>query len=146
MSTKSRPTNGSNSVVNEFLSLHTNHKFVCSSVFNEIKEVFENLDMRPKLCYLSFAVLPEDVVVKRRIPINWWVGDGLVDPPSTGEKRAEDVADEILKELELKGFIEPVKERCKLNRFKMQSLVHYGLLCLPRRLGSLIVIFMGFQL
>ena len=102
--------------------------------------------MRPKLCYLSFAVLPEDVVVKRRILINWWVGEGLVDPPSTGEKRAEDVADEILKELELKGFIEPVKERCKLNRFKMQSLVHNGLLCLPRRLGSLIVIFMGFQL
>ena len=123
-----------------------NHKFVCSSVFNEFKEVFETLDMRLKLCYLSFAVLPEDVVVKRRILINWWVGEGLEDPPSTGEKRAEDVADEILKELELKGFIEPVKERCKLNRFKMQPLVHYGLLCLPRRLGSLIVIFMGFQL
>ena len=28
-----RPTNGSNSVVNEFPSLHMNHKFVCSSVF-----------------------------------------------------------------------------------------------------------------
>ena len=97
-----------------------NHKFVCSSVFNEFKEVIETLDMRLKLCYLSFAVLPEDVVVKRRILINWWVGEGLVDPPSTGEKRAEDVADEILKELELKDFIEPVKEGCKLNRFKMQ--------------------------
>ena len=83
MSTKSRPTNGSNSVVNEFLSLRTNHKFVCSSVFNEFKEVFENLDMRLKLCFLSFAVLPEDVVAKRRLMINWWV-ECLVDPPSIG--------------------------------------------------------------
>ena len=81
------------------------------SLFTEFKEVFENLDIRLKLCLLSFAVLPEDVVVKRRLLINWWVEEGLVDPPSTGEKRAEDVADEILKELELKGFIEPVKER-----------------------------------
>nr|POE91799.1 putative disease resistance protein rga4 [Quercus suber] len=93
-----------------------NHKFVCSYAFTEFKEVFENLDMRLKLCFLSFAVLPEDVVVKRRLLINWCVGEGLEDPPSTEEKRAEDVADEILKELELKGFIEPVKERCKLNR------------------------------
>ena len=126
-----------------------NHKFVCSSVFTEFKGVFENLDMRLKLCFLSFAFRPVDVVVKRRLLINWWVEEGLdslEDPPSTREKRAEDVADEILKELELKGFIEPVKEGCKLNRFKMQPLVHYGLLCFPRRLGSLIVILMGFQL
>ena len=53
-----------------------NHKFVCSSVFTEFKEVFENLDMRLKLCFLSFAVLPKDVVVKRRLLINWWVGEG----------------------------------------------------------------------
>ena len=41
--------------------------------------------MRLKLCYLSFAVLPEDVVVKRRPLINWWVEDLVdVDPPSVG--------------------------------------------------------------
>ena len=136
---RSRPTNGSNSVVNEFPSLHMNRKFVCSSVFTEFKEVFENLDMRPKLCLLSFAVLPEDVVVKRRLLINLWVGEGLVDPPSTGEKRAEDVAGEILKELELKGFIEHVKGRHKpvanRNRFKMQPLVHYVVFMLAQEAG-----------
>ena len=138
MSTKSRPTNGSNSVVNEFLSLHMkNHKLVCSSFFTEFKEVFENLDMRLKLCLLSFAVLPEDAVVKRRLLINWWVGEGLVDPLSTGEKRAEDVADEILKELELKDFIEPVKERHKqvANRFKMQRLVRCVVIMLAQEAG-----------
>ncbi|KAM3685931.1 hypothetical protein ACJW31_11G156800 [Castanea mollissima] len=138
MSTKSSRANGSNSVVNEFPSLHMkNHKFVCSSVFTEFKEVFENLDIRLKLCLLSFAVLPEDVVVKRRLLINWWVGEGLVDPPSTGEKRAEDVADDILKELERKDFIEPVKERHKqvANRFKMQPLVHCVVIMLAQEAG-----------
>ena len=130
-------TNGPNSVVDEFPSLHMNRKFVCSSVFTEFKEVFENLDMRLKLCLLSFTVLPEDVVVKRRLLINWWVGEGLVDPPSTGEKGAEDAADEILKELELKGFIEPVKERHKqdANRFKMQPLVHCVVIMLALEAG-----------
>ena len=47
-----------------------NHNFVCSSVFTEFKEVFENLDMRLKLCFLSFAFRPVDVVVKRRLLIN----------------------------------------------------------------------------
>ena len=129
----SRPTNGSNSVVDEFPSIHMNNKFVCSSVFTEFKEVFENLDMRLKLCLLSFAVLPEDVVVKRRLLINWWVGEDLVDP----KKGAEDAADEILKELELKGFIEPIKKRHKqvANRFKMQPLVHCVVIMLAQEAG-----------
>ena len=129
----SRPTNGSNSVVDEFPSIHMNNKFVCSSVFTEFKEDFENLDMRLKLCLLSFAVLPEDVVVKRRLLINWWVGEDLVDP----KKGAEDAADEILKELELKGFIEPIKKRHKqvANRFKMQPLVHCVVIMLAQEAG-----------
>ncbi|XP_050281869.1 disease resistance RPP13-like protein 4 [Quercus robur] len=92
----------------------------------KLKEVFKDLDTRLKLCFLSFAVLPANTVVKRRLLINWWVGERLVDPPVTGEKTAEYISDENLTELEVKGFIEPVKERHKLiaDRFKMQHLVH----------------------
>ncbi|KAK7849039.1 hypothetical protein CFP56_003922 [Quercus suber] len=82
--------------ISKIVSEASNDAFPNNSVFTEFKEVFENLDMRLNLCLLSFAVLPEDVVVKRRLLINCWVGEGLVDPPSTGEKRAEAVADEIL--------------------------------------------------
>ena len=72
-----------------------------------------------------------------------------MDRPTTGKKTAEDIADEILKELEGNGFIEPLKERRKLvaNRFMMQPLVHcvvINLVCLPRMMGSLITILMGF--
>lgn len=105
----SSPLNGSDSAVDDLLV----SKFRSSSVFPEFQEVFEDLDTRLKLCLLSFAVLPANVVVKRRFLINWWDGEGLVDPPAP---------DDILKELVMKGFIEPVKESHKL--FMMQPLVH----------------------
>ena len=120
------PINRFDSGVAESHDLHISHKFLSSSVFTEFQKVFEELDTRLKLCCLSFAVLPANAVVKRRLLINWWVGERLVDPPATVEKTAEDIADEILTELKLKGFIEAVKERHKLvaDRFKMQPLVH----------------------
>ncbi|XP_050283923.1 disease resistance RPP13-like protein 4 [Quercus robur] len=122
----SLPANGSDGEVDELHGLHVSHKFLSTSVFTEFQEVFKDLDTRLKLCLLSFAVLPANTVVKRRLLINWWVGECLVDPPVTGEKTAENISDEILTELEVKGFIEPVKERHKLiaDRFKMQHLVH----------------------
>ena len=116
----------SNSVVDEkFPILHMNHKFLHSSVFTELQEAFEELHIKLKRCLLCFAVVPENEVVKRRLLIDWWVGECLVDSPATEEKMAEKLADGILKELMAKDFIEPVKQRNKLvtNRFKMQPRV-----------------------
>ncbi|KAL4632005.1 hypothetical protein ACB092_04G021000 [Castanea dentata] len=73
------------------------------------EEAFEELNTKLKHCLLCFAVVPENEVVKRRLLIDWWVGERLVDSPAT-----EDVADEIIIELMAKGFIEPVKQRRKL--------------------------------
>ena len=61
--------NGSHSVVDELPSLHMNHKFLCSSIFTEYQKDFENLNTRLKLCSLSFTVLPDDVIVKKRLKI-----------------------------------------------------------------------------
>nr|POE73974.1 hypothetical protein CFP56_56659 [Quercus suber] len=123
---KLKLNNGSDGEVDELRGLHVSHKFLSTSVFTEFREVFKDLDTRLKLCLLSFVVLPANVVVKRRLLINWWVGERLLDPPTTEKKTAEDIADEILTELEVKGFIEPVKKRHKqdADRFKMQHLVH----------------------
>jgi hypothetical protein len=130
----------SDSEVDELRGLHVSHKFLSCSVFSEFQEVFKNLDTRLKLCLLSFAVLLANAVVKRRLLINWWVGERLVDPLATGEKTAEDIVDEILTELKEKGFIEPVKERHKLvaNRFKMQPLVHCGVIMLAQEAQLLV--------
>uniref|UniRef100_A0A2N9FVK4 Disease resistance R13L4/SHOC-2-like LRR domain-containing protein n=1 Tax=Fagus sylvatica TaxID=28930 RepID=A0A2N9FVK4_FAGSY len=111
----SSPLNGSNtdSEVDDLLV----SKFRSSSFCRVFQDVFKDLDITLKLCCLSFAVLPANVVVKRRLLINLWVGEGSVDPP------ADDIADEILTKLEAKGFIDPVKESHKL--FKMQPYLHH---------------------
>ena len=112
--------------------LHMNHKFLRSSVFTELQEAFEELNTKLKHCLLCFAVVPENEVVKRRLLIDWWVGERLVDSPAT-----EEVADEILMELMAKGFIEPVKQRHKLvaDRFKMQPRVRCVVIMLAQDAG-----------
>ena len=123
----------SNSVVDEKLPiLHMNHKFLRSSVFTELQEAFEELNTKLKHCLLCFAVVPENEIVKRRLLIDWWVGERLVDSPAT-----EEVADEILMELMAKGFIEPVKQRHKLvaDRFKMQPRVRCVVIMLAQDAG-----------
>ncbi|KAM3686380.1 hypothetical protein ACJW31_11G194800 [Castanea mollissima] len=123
----------SNSVVDEKLPiLHMNHKFLRCSVFTELQEAFEELNTKLKQCLLCFAVVPENEVVKKRLLIDWWVGERLVDSLAT-----EEVADEILMELMAKGFIEPVKQRSKLvaDRFKMQPRVRCVVIILAQDAG-----------
>ena len=102
-------------------SLKMSPKFLYSSIFTEFQEAFKDLDITLKLCLLSFAILPANVVLKKRLLIDWWVGEGLVDPPAP---------DEIFAELVVKGFIEPVKESHKLvaDRFKMQPHVQHAVI------------------
>ncbi|KAM4082640.1 hypothetical protein ACJW30_11G190800 [Castanea mollissima] len=123
----------SNSVVDEKLSiLHMNHKFLRCSVFTELQEAFEELNTKLKQCLLCFAVVPENEVVRKRLLIDWWVGERLVDSLAT-----EEVADEILMKLMAKGFIEPVMQRPKLvaDRFKMQPRVRCVVIMLAQDAG-----------
>ncbi|KAM4082661.1 hypothetical protein ACJW30_11G192600 [Castanea mollissima] len=123
----------SNSVVDEKLPiLHVNRKFLLCSVFTELREAFEELNTKLKQCLLCFAVVPENEVVKKRLLIDWWVGEHLVDSSAT-----EEVADEILMELMAKGFIEPVMQRPKLvaDRFKMQPRVRCVVIMLAHDAG-----------
>ena len=109
------------SEVDELPSLPMNLKFRSSSVFSEYQELFKELSVGSKLCCLSFTVFPASVVLKRRLLIDWWVGERLVDLQDSGE---------VLTELVGKEFIEPVKESHKLvaDRFKMQPLMHHAVL------------------
>ena len=115
-------------------SLKMSPKFLYSSIFTEFQEAFKDLDISLKLCLLSFAILPANMVLKRRLLIDWWVGEGLVDPPAP---------DEIFAELVVKGFIEPVKESHKLVAGRFKSIM--WLLCLPRMLDCLIIIIKALQ-
>ncbi|KAI6703857.1 hypothetical protein NL676_012993 [Syzygium grande] len=79
-----------------------------------------------KLCLMCFTVFPENAVLRKRLLVNWWIGEGLVDP---GEARVDD----IFKELIAKGFVEPVLKKRKVIGFKMDPLVRA---CLVRSEGE----------
>ncbi|XP_050281574.1 disease resistance RPP13-like protein 4 [Quercus robur] len=107
--------------VDDFSSLRMYGPSSLRWVFSEYQELFEELSIGSKLCCLSFTVFPANVVLKGRLLIDWWVGERLVDLQDSGN---------VLTELVVKGFIEPVKESHKLvaDRFKMQPLMHHEVL------------------
>ena len=116
----------SNSVVDDKSpNSHMNDEILQRSDLTELEEAFKELNIKLKLCLLCFAVVPENAVVKRRLLIDWWIGERLLDSPAPEGMAAEELADEILMELIAEGFIERVKRRQKLitDRFKMQPVV-----------------------
>ncbi|KAF7808550.1 disease resistance RPP13-like protein 4 [Senna tora] len=46
-----------------------------------------------KLCLLFLAIFPENVVLKKRLLIYWWIGEGLIP----AEKEGEEIFQELLK-------------------------------------------------
>ncbi|KAK3200291.1 hypothetical protein Dsin_023706 [Dipteronia sinensis] len=97
-----------------------------SSIFRDFRAIIEGLDLQRKNCLLTFAVFPENIVVKKRLLVYWWIGEGLLDPPPntsiiTGEMTVEKIATEILQDFMAKRFIIPVntKRKTVVNRFKM---------------------------
>ncbi|XP_030528777.1 uncharacterized protein LOC115739694 [Rhodamnia argentea] len=83
--------------------------------YEDFLEVFNYLEPKTKLCLLCFSVFPEKAVVKKRILVQWWIGEGFVDDRSD--------ATSILWNIVAKGFIEPDLENRRLAGFKMDPLV-----------------------
>lgn len=90
--------------------------------------IFEDLNPMSKLCLMCFSVFPENAVLRKRLLVNWWIGEGLVDP---GEARVDD----IFKELIAKGFVEPVLKKRKVIGFKMDPLVRFVVIDIAKKIG-----------
>ncbi|KAJ8755284.1 hypothetical protein K2173_019082 [Erythroxylum novogranatense] len=110
------------------------------STFNEFFKIYQGLEDRSKLCLLCFALFPEDVEVKKRLLIYWWVGEGLVE--STAEETAEEDAEKVIEELcskKLKnmGFIVRVRKfgGLKTDSFKMPPLVRSAVIRRAKEVG-----------
>ncbi|XP_039116678.1 disease resistance RPP13-like protein 4 [Dioscorea cayenensis subsp. rotundata] len=54
-------------------------------------------------CLLTLAIFPQDSIIKKRVLIHWWIGEGLVTP--NGDSTAEEVGDQCIEDLISKGFI-----------------------------------------
>ncbi|KAK3409062.1 hypothetical protein EUGRSUZ_J01171 [Eucalyptus grandis] len=81
-----------------------------------------------KRCLPSFAIFPENSIIKKRSLIYWWIGQDLVS--QRGEKTAEQVGEEVYNELLQGGLIEPDDNDPSplMNRCKMHPLIRYWLI------------------
>ncbi|XP_057463906.1 disease resistance protein At4g27190-like [Actinidia eriantha] len=101
--------------------------FEQSEEFKELEARYHELGMELKLCLLCFSVFPENEVIKRRVMIYWWIGEGFAPPvrrENNDNRTAEQFANDYFSELLEKGFIEPVREKrslrvdaCKMHPF-----------------------------
>uniref|UniRef100_A0ACD5UZY6 Uncharacterized protein n=2 Tax=Avena sativa TaxID=4498 RepID=A0ACD5UZY6_AVESA len=89
----------------------------------ELKGIIDILDTRLRKCLMCLAVFPEDAVIKKRLLIHWWIGEGFVSSVSEGKK----LFDELLVP---KGFIKPVKKyHCaKVHSCKVQPWIRWILI------------------
>ncbi|CAL5412116.1 unnamed protein product [Camellia sinensis] len=67
-----------NKLLEEMPNLYKNEAFEKSLDFKEFKERYDELDLELKLCLLSFSVFPENVEIKKRVMLYWWIGEGFV--------------------------------------------------------------------
>ncbi|KAM1078056.1 hypothetical protein ACFX15_024664 [Malus domestica] len=69
-----------------------------------IRRAYEDLEsMELKLCFLSFSIVPDGSVMKKRPLIYWWIGEDFIT--STQKKTAEEVGEDIFENLMRKGLI-----------------------------------------
>jgi Leucine-rich repeat (LRR) protein len=77
----------------------------------QFQAVYNRLKPGPKKCLLCFSVFPENAVIKKKVLVHWWVGEGFIDSPSSEGKTAEETGNEFFRDFISKGIIEPVNKK-----------------------------------
>ena len=107
-----------------------------SDAFLDFKVIYNSLDLRTKLCLLCFALILENEVVKKRLFVYWWVGEGFINPNPqfNGGKTYEEMGDEIFETLVKTGCIEPVnkKRRLVVDCYKMNPFIRSAVIELAK--------------
>jgi len=105
---------------------------------NMIQGVFDGLDEKSKKCLLCFSVFPENAVIKKKVLVHWWVGEGFIDSPSSEGKTAEETGNEFFRDFISKGIIEPVnkkKRRPSSENCKMEPSIRNAVIDLAKADG-----------
>ncbi|KAL6282188.1 hypothetical protein ACE6H2_013117 [Prunus campanulata] len=90
-------------------------------------EVYNSLDDTSKLCLLCFSVFPENAVIKKKVLVHWWVGEGFIT--------AEDTANQFFNDFIKKGLIKPVhkKRRPSADSCNMDPYIRDAVIMLAKR-------------
>ncbi|XP_030971060.1 uncharacterized protein LOC115991473 [Quercus lobata] len=124
-------------VIDELPDLHYNTLFNQSYAFQDFRDIYSSLDDRTKLCLLCFALIPENEVVKKRLFVYWWVGEGFSSSTSSSsplqggeEKTYEKMGDEIFLKLVKTGCIEAVNKKHRLvaDTYKMNPFIRSAMI------------------
>ncbi|XP_019055791.1 PREDICTED: disease resistance RPP13-like protein 4 [Nelumbo nucifera] len=113
----------------EWGDLGIEEKMLKSSVITDLRLSFDYLTTPElKLCLLCFSVFPENAVIKKRELIYWWIGEGFVT--TAGDKTAEEIGHEYIRELMNNHLIEPFPEIgsqeakcCKMHPWVRQMVI-----------------------
>lgn len=114
---------------------NVNNKMIAERSLKEIQEVYDGLDEKSKKCLLCFSAFPENAVIKKKVLIHWWVGEGFIDSPGSGGKTAEETGNKFFKDFISKEIIEPVnkKRRPSSENCKMQPSIRYAVIELAKK-------------
>lgn len=64
-----------------------NHEY--RSAFKDFELRYKELDYRMKLCLLCFSAIPEHEVIKKRLMVYWWIGEGFIIPENLDDKQQD---------------------------------------------------------
>jgi Leucine-rich repeat (LRR) protein len=104
----------------------------------QFQAVYNRLKPGPKKCLLCFSVFPENAVIKKKVLVHWWVGEGFIDSPSSEGKTAEETGNEFFRDFISKGIIEPVnkkKRRPSSENCKMEPSIRNAVIDLAKADG-----------
>jgi hypothetical protein len=116
-------SNGGSSVINE-----RTEEIWRSPQMQHIRLVVRGLDEQLRGCLICLAAFPEgDAIIKKRVLIHWWIGEGFVASSKEGSRRFKDLVD--------KGFIIPLgKDHCdKIHRCRLMPWLRESLAGLANR-------------
>ncbi|KAL2525223.1 RNI-like superfamily protein [Abeliophyllum distichum] len=88
-----------------WLNLKIEENILDSPMMSNFQMSFDILSINLRLCLLTFAVFPEEQLIKKKPLIYWWIGEGFITKSSN--KTAEEAGEETFMELIDKGLIQP---------------------------------------
>ncbi|KAL2525086.1 RNI-like superfamily protein [Abeliophyllum distichum] len=88
-----------------WLNLQIEENILDSPMMSNFQMSFDILSINLRLCLLTFAVFPEEQLIKKKPLIYWWIGEGFIT--KSRNKTAEEAGEETFMELIDEGLIQP---------------------------------------